>query len=393
MRINHNIAALNTFNQLSKNTKLTNDSLAKLSSGMRINKAGDDPAGLSISEKMRAQVRGLGQATDNAQDGISLIQTAEGALNETTSILQRMRELAVQAGNDTATATDRATIKDELDQLAQEITRISDTTKFNGQNLMSSIGTFSGSLMIGANNGENLEVTLAAMDAVSLGVGTNAVSAAAVEEIATVSGGGNEFVAGGVDLSGYTQSDDLTIKFEVLSVGDGDGANATASVTINGVTRTVTGDDSVATPTFVLSQSDFGGIFESGQQIVITGANTPVAGDRVNISITGEKDGITGLSVISNAAAGAAVDAIDNAIELVSNQRSQLGAYQNRLEYTINNLGTAAENLSAAESRIRDVDMANEMVEFTKMNILSQAAQSMLAQANQQPQSVLQLLQ
>jgi len=360
---------------------------------MRINKAGDDPAGLSISEKMRAQVRGLGQATDNAQDGISLIQTAEGALNETTSILQRMRELAVQAGNDTATATDRATIKDELDQLAQEITRISDTTKFNGQNLMSSIGTFSGSLMIGANNGENLEVTLAAMDAVSLGVGTNAVSAAAVEEIATVSGGGNEFVAGGVDLSGYTQSDDLTIKFEVLSVGDGAGANATASVTINGVTRTVTGDDSVATPTFVLSQSDFGGIFESGQQIVITGANTPVAGDRVNISITGEKDGITGLSVISNAAAGAAVDAIDNAIELVSNQRSQLGAYQNRLEYTINNLGTAAENLSAAESRIRDVDMANEMVEFTKMNILSQAAQSMLAQANQQPQSVLQLLQ
>ena len=199
--------------------------------------------------------------------------------------------------------------------------------------------------------------------------------------------GGNEFVAGGVDLSGYTQSDDLTIKFEVLSVGDGAGANATASVTINGVTRTVTGDDSVATPTFVLSQSDFGGIFESGQQIVITGANTPVAGDRVNISITGEKDGITGLSVISNAAAGAAVDAIDNAIELVSNQRSQLGAYQNRLEYTINNLGTAAENLSAAESRIRDVDMANEMVEFTKMNILSQAAQSMLAQANQRPRA------
>jgi flagellin len=171
MRINHNIAALNTYNQLSKNNETANSALKKLSSGLRINQAGDDPAGMAISEKMRAQINGLNQANRNAQDGISLIQTAEGALNETTSILQRMRELAVQAGNDTATANDRATIQAEMNQLAQEITRIADTTKFNGEALMSSEGVFTGNLQIGADSGQTLNVQLTQMDALTIGVG------------------------------------------------------------------------------------------------------------------------------------------------------------------------------------------------------------------------------
>lgn len=393
MRINHNIAALNTFNQLSKNSELTNKSLSKLSSGMRINRAGDDPAGLSISEKMRSQVRGLNQATRNAQDGISLIQTAEGALNETTSIIQRMRELAVQAGNDTATSDDRATIKAELDQLAQEVTRIADTTKFNGQLLMGSSSQWSGTLQIGADASQTLSVSLTAMDAVELGVANAATTTASVEEIAFVSGDGDELVAGGVDLTSYTQATDLDIKIEVTGAGNGTDTAATATITVNGVSADLTATSFVdTTPAFVLDGANFSSVFESGQSITVTMAATPAATDEVNVSVKGQTDSITALAVDTTANAGAAITAFDTAITTVSTQRSQLGSYQNRLEYTIKNLGTAAENLTAAESRIRDVDMASEMVEFTKMNILSQAAQSMLAQANQAPQNVLQLL-
>ena len=395
MRINHNIAALNTFNQLSKNSEIGNSALAKLSSGLRINTAADDPAGLSISEKMRSQIRGLDQATSNAQDGISLIQTAEGALNESTAILQRMRELGVQAGNDTATTGDRQNIQDEMNQLAKEITRIADSTKFNGQTLMGSLSQFSGNFMIGSDAGQNLSVSIGAMDAVTLGIGTNATTNAAVDEVATVSGDGNEFV--GVVLGGYTQELDLDIKIEVTAAGVNNTSGATANVTINGVTRALTSSNTGATaaaaPVFTLDSADFGDIFESGQQIVIAGGNTPVATDEVNIKINGRQNGIAALAVDSNTHAGTAVTAIDSAIQDVSNQRSQLGAFQNRLEHTIDNLGTASENLTAAESRIRDVDMADEMVEYTKMNILTSAAQSMLAQAIQAPQSVLQLLQ
>ena len=396
MRINHNIAALNTYNQLSNNSALTNKALGKLSSGLRINQAGDDPAGLSISEKMRAQVRGLNQASRNAQDGISLVQTAEGALSETTSILQRMRELAVQAGNDTSTAADRSTIKEELDQLAQEVTRIADTTKFNGQVLMGTTGVFSGSFLVGADEGQTLAVSITAMDGVTLGIGTDATAAAAVGEISTVVGDGDEFVAGGVDLSGYTQETDLAIKIVMTATGVNSTSAATANITINGVTRAITANNAdgtaAATPEFTLSSSDFGSIFASGQEIVITGSNTPVITDDVNIAISGAQSGIESLAVNTSSNAGTALTAFDDAIVSVSAQRSKLGSYQNRLEHTIKNLGIAAQNMTAAESRIRDVDMASEIMEFTKMNILSQAAQSMLAQANTQPQGVLQLL-
>ncbi|MDK8640324.1 flagellin Hag [Niallia taxi] len=270
MRINHNIAALNTYRQLSSATNAQSKSMEKLSSGQRINRAGDDAAGLAISEKMRGQIRGLDQASRNSQDGISLIQTAEGALNETHAILQRMRELAVQGGNDTNTTDDRAQIKTEIDQLTKEIDRIADTTEFNTQNLLK--GSFSATLQVGANDGQTINFSISAMGAEGLGI------------------------------SG------------TISVG-------------------------------------------------------------------------------TNAEAGASISTLDKAIKTVSTQRSNLGALQNRLEHTINNLDTSSENLTAAESRVRDVDMAKEMMTQTKNSILSQAAQSMLAQANQQPQGVLQLLQ
>ncbi|MBQ9765475.1 MAG: flagellin [Lachnospiraceae bacterium] len=272
MIIQHNMQAANANRMLASVVTSQAKSTEKLSSGYRINRAADDAAGLSISEKMRGQIRGLDQASTNAQDGISLIQTAEGALNETHSILQRMRELAVQAANDTAVDTDREAIEAELDQLVEEIDRIKDTTQFNTMELLN--GTFTGkNLQIGANEDQSMEIEIANMGAESLGV------------------------------------------------------NNIAS------------------------------------------------------------------SVSAHSDATAAITTIDDAIELVSTERASLGAIQNRLEHTIANLDTSAENLQSAESRIRDVDMADEMVVYSKNNILMQAAQSMLAQANSSTQGVLSLLQ
>jgi len=275
MRINHNIAALNTYRQLTINNTAGSKSLEKLSSGYRINRAGDDAAGLAISEKMRGQIRGLNQAERNAQDAISLIQTAEGALNETHSILQRMRELAVQSASDTNTDDDRKELQKEISQLLEEIDRISTDTEFNTMKLLNgSYETTALTFQVGANSGQIVDINLNSMSATT-----------------------------GLGLS---------------------------TTTVNLETR---------------------------------------------------------------AGATSAIDAIDSAIKEVSSERAKLGAMQNRLEHTINNLGTTSENLTASEARIRDVDMAKEMMEFTKNSILQQAATAMLAQANSQPQGVLQLLQ
>ncbi|EMI09499.1 flagellin [Anoxybacillus gonensis] len=272
MRINHNIAALNTYNKLSNANAMSAKSMEKLSSGLRINRAGDDAAGLSISEKMRAQIRGLEQASRNAQDGISLIQTAEGALQETHAILQRMRELAVQAANDTNVTEDRNYIKQELTQLTNEITRIGKNTEFNTQSILAKKNSYR--FQVGANSAQMIKLSINIMTA-----GTSGLNIASI-------------------------------------------------------------------------------------------AN----------------------SVGNYSAATGAIKKINDAIVKVSKERSNLGAVQNRLEHTITNLDTSAENLTAAESRIRDVDMAKEMMNQTKNSILAQAAQAMLAQANQQPQGVLQLL-
>ena len=271
MIINHNLNAMNAHRNMGINIGNAAKSMEKLSSGLRINRAGDDAAGLSISEKMRGQIRGLNQASRNAQDGISLIQTAEGALNETHSILQRMRELSVQAANDTNVTVDRSAIKDELTALTKEIDRIASTTQFNEKNLLDN--SLDASLQIGANKDTNLSLN-------------------------------------------------IKISTNMNSVG----------LAINSI------------------------------------------------------------KVDSHTDAQSAISSVNGAIQTVSTQRSALGALQNRLEHTIANLDNASENLQAAESRVRDVDMAKEMMSFSKNNILQQAAQAMLAQANQAPQGVLQLL-
>ncbi|MCY7676178.1 flagellin Hag [Bacillus safensis] len=315
MRINHNIAALNTLNRLSANNGASQKNMEKLSSGLKINRAGDDAAGLAISEKMRGQIRGLEMASKNAQDGISLIQTAEGALTETHSILQRVRELVVQAGNTgTQQGEDLAAIKDEISALVDEVDGISNRTEFNGKKLLN--GTF---------NGTGTPGTPADPDA-----GTPEIPA--------------------------TDGDALVFQI---------GANATQQIKVN------IQDMSAA----ALGVTDNDGAVETGKSV-----------KDIDVSkfetIAGNEDG----------GFDDQLAIVDGAIKQVSAQRSKLGAVQNRLEHTINNLGASSENLTAAESRIRDVDMAKEMSEFTKNNILSQASQAMLAQANQQPQNVLQLL-
>lgn len=275
MVVQHNLQAANTNRQLGITTSAQAKSTEKLSSGYKINRAADDAAGLSISEKMRSQIRGLNKASSNAQDGVSLVQTAEGALNETHSILQRMNELATQAANGTNTSVDRSAIRAELDQLTSEINRIQSTTQFNTMNLLD--GTFSGAtkqmkLQVGALSGQSINFSIANMCATKIGLKTT-------------------------------------------------------------------------------------------------------------------------LSVSTFTNAGSYMKAVQNAIEVVSKQRSAMGAIQNRLEHTIANLDTTSENTQSAESRIRDTDMASEMVTYSKNNILAQAGQSMLAQANQSTQGVLSLLQ
>lgn len=275
MVVQHNLQAANTNRQLGITTSAQAKSTEKLSSGYKINRAADDAAGLSISEKMRSQIRGLNKASSNAQDGVSLVQTAEGALNETHSILQRMNELATQAANGTNTSVDRSAIRAELDQLTSEINRIQSTTQFNTMNLLD--GTFSGAknqmkLQVGALSGQSIDFSIANMCATKIGLETT-------------------------------------------------------------------------------------------------------------------------LSVSTFTKAGSYMKSVQDAIEVVSKQRSAMGAIQNRLEHTIANLDTTSENTQSAESRIRDTDMASEMVTYSKNNILAQAGQSMLAQANQSTQGVLSLLQ
>ena len=309
MIINHNLNAMNAQRNMGINTANAGKSMEKLSSGLRINKAGDDAAGLAISEKMRGQIRGLDQAGRNAQDGISMLQTGEGALNETHSILQRMRELAVQAGNDTNTGTDRGEIQKEMNQLTSEVNRIGNTTEFNNQKLL------------------------------------------------CASTGGSGVVTAATGTIAFT-----SFKMQV-------GANESQTMTLD----------------FVDMRSKALGISSAAAASPFTSAATVTDGTNNSLN-----ESALDVSTADNA--GKAVTSIQTAINKVSSERSKLGAYQNRLEHTINNLGTASENLTSAESRVRDVDMAKEMMTFSKNNILSQAAQAMLAQANQQPQQVLQLL-
>ncbi|WP_169084590.1 flagellin [Paenibacillus sp. PL91] len=416
MIINHNIAALNTHRQLGSNTAATSKNIEKLSSGLRINRAGDDAAGLAISEKMRGQIRGLDMASKNSQDGISLIQTAEGALNETHSILQRMRELSVQSANDTNTAQDRTNLQDEMTQLTKEIDRISSTTQFNTKNLLD--GSM-GSAVNAAVANENSSAVL------KTGTGTTA-AVAALTTLATAlnDANGNSLglaVGDKVDVSyvtndGTTKTGSVTIT-ATTALSDITGlitegastVNTLGSITVtasaagttgavNGITMTVKDSTGAVKNSATNALSSFSetkqaeNVRTDGSATFQIGANS---NQSLNLSIqemTSSALGVKGLQVATQSQATTAMKVIDTAIQKVSSERSKLGATQNRLEHTINNLNTSSENLTAAESRVRDVDMAKEMMSQTKNNILAQAAQAMLAQANQQPQGVLQLL-
>lgn len=366
MRINHNISALNTYNKMTVNQNAATKNMEKLSSGQRINRAGDDAAGLAISEKMRGQIRGLEQAATNAQDGISLIQTAEGALNETHAILQRMRELSVQSANDTNTEEDRQQLQNEVDQLSNEITRIAKDTTFNNSNLLD--GSFDGKFHIGANAGQNLSVNIGKMDSASLGT----TGTATLENMVITNGSGEA----------------LTIKF----AHDNGDSKVEYDADAKEIKFTFKDNEAVTTQAIADLINNKTELQEAGIFAVGGSAKELIQAADVD-KINGETIDVTaGISISSQEDASNAITALDAAINSVSSERAKMGAVQNRLEHTINNLSTSAENLTAAESRIRDVDMAKEMMEMTKNNILQQAAQSMLAQANQTPQNVLQLL-
>lgn len=405
MRINHNIAALNTYNKLSANNASTNKSLEKLSSGLKINRAGDNAAGLAISEKMRGQISGLNTASTNASDGISLIQTAEGALSETHSILQRMRELAVQSSNDTNTTTDRGEMQKEIDQLTTEIDRIANTTEFNTQKLLDGTkeglqAAVKGQVKMSANTsatGVTLGAGLATIESVTATVGSAkvdfTVTITKTADTGTTLGFSVDsplFAATDATLTGVTAGGAATLGLSANLVSGG-----TGTLVITALDTMKVGDSI----TLTFKKADAGNNSVSSAVNMQIGANTGqnmyVGIDDMRADSLGIRTGAAGaaVNIETDGKASAAITTIDNAIEKVSAQRSQLGAFQNRLEHTINNLGTSSENLSSSESRIRDVDMAKEMMEFTKNNILSQAAQSMLAQANKQPQNVLQLLQ
>ncbi|WP_302653994.1 flagellin [uncultured Clostridium sp.] len=385
MIINHNMNALNAHRNMGINNTAAGKSMEKLSSGLRINRAGDDAAGLAISEKMRGQIRGLTQASRNSADGISMIQTAEGALNETTNILQRMRELAVQASNDTNTTSDREEIQKEINALTEEVDRIANNTEFNTQKLLNgSKSGEEGDLVrekVDEKKGK-FEVTfntnIAAGDKINIdGKQIKVKDPADLEtELDTLIGDKYTvtYTAGTKKLvleqKIGTDKEKISVKLN--------GADAGATTTVEGVTERAEE-------------------LSKGKVSVQVGANASQSmsieiGDMraEALNITNAKG--KGLSVENAEDANEAITAFDAALNAVSSQRANLGAVQNRLEYTISNLDNTAENLTSAESTLRDVDMAKEMMEYSKNNILNQAAQAMISQANQQPQNVLQLL-
>lgn len=367
MRINTNVAALNSYNQLKGTNQSMDKSMEKLSSGKRINSAADDAAGLAISEKMKSQTKGLSQAKRNAQDGISMIQTAEGALKETHSILQRMRELSVQSANDSNTKSDREEIQKEMSQLSQEVDRIADTTEFNTKSLLNgnvedksqvaSAGT--GDIGSATNitgevefNGEyTIKSTTSGEDGATVDCGTIVLNE------------NDEVVASNLDGSGAASFDGIEF----------DANTQTGSVTVQAGRTTSGSDNSLSFQ-----------IGANGGQDTDLSVRSMQAED-LNVG-TGTID------VKTQESAEKAIGVIDKAIGKVSGERSKLGAKQNRLDHTINNLSASQENLTAAKSRIKDVDMAKEMMSMSKSRVLKQAGTSMLAQANQKSQGVLSLL-
>ncbi len=402
MRIQHNISALNSHRQLGNNNTAIGKNLEKLSSGYRVNRAGDDAAGLAISEKMRAQIKGLETAQKNAQDGISLVQTAEGALTEVHSMLNRMVELATQSANGTYDdKVDRNNLQKEVESLIGEIDRISQATNFNGINLLDgNLEKLSAKAEVTTSTANNTDALAAnaiqfdvesEKDGVVVKFAAENGSGAASAKAAWGSGDKTLTITLNSNAAGKLTQADIDKAIADATGTKAEEAGSSFKVTLKkdiefGSTATATATN-IATATATTGAKDdslklqVGDTFDEFQKVSVGIGN-----------MGAESLGIDKVSVATQEGAGEAINAIKNAINTVSSTRGDLGAIQNRLEHTINNLGVTTENMTAAESRIRDVDMAKEMMEFTKNNILSQAATSMLAQANQTPQGVLQLL-
>ena len=376
MRINTNIMALNAQNKLTVNNSKVEKSIQKLSSGLKINSAADDAAGLAISEKMRAQIRGLDQAEANAQDGISLLQTAEGALQQTTDILQRMRELTIKAQNTgVLTEEDKVSISNEMSTLRDEIDRIATSTTFNGKKLL---------------NGD----LATKLESKTLGTGVNRINVAGADastsykitddgngtfSLVTKDGGvavaTAKYDTNATTLSGTINFDGIGVSVEIKELSLADAKTAVTGTEFTTSKYAGRADFKIGANTFSEDTLNAG-----IEDMTSKGLNQTMADEKFTIDISTAKK------------ADDTLLAIDYALEKVSNQRSKIGTMQNRMEYAISNLSTTSENLSAAESRIRDVDMADEMVKYTKNSILNQSAMAMLAQANQQPQAILSLL-
>ena len=395
MVVQHNLTAMNANRQLGVTSGAQAKSAEKLSSGYKINRAGDDAAGLKISEKMRSQIRGLDKASDNAQDGISLIQTAEGALNESHSILQRMNELAVQGANDTNQSIDRDAINQELDALTEELNRISETTQFNKQNLLD--GNFKDkNLQVGANAKQKIAISIDCMNADALGLGKETVKQGGNTPTKVVYNGMSfkykTSMTVGSNKTSAIAAFQKSITQKVGSAGNfiAQYDDTTGSIyykaTIDGKEKRFA-SATTAQKSYLADQKAIveKAINDDFQKYVKTSKASATAGGNGEIRNKARVDDYE--------AANNTITYVQNAINTVSTQRSALGALQNRLEHTVANLDNVSENTQSAESRIRDTDMASEMVQYSKNNILAQAGQSMLAQANQSTQGVLSLLQ
>ena len=375
LRINQNIDAVNSYRNLSVTQGQMSKSLEKLSSGFRINRAADDAAGLAISEGLRSQIGGLKVAVRNTQDGVSVVQTAEGALTETHSILQRMRDLAVQSANDSNDSDSRNAINAEATALKSELTRIADKTTFNNVNLLD-----------GSFTAKEFQVGYAANDTITVSISSGAGAS-----------GGEVHTTSGAAVSG---ADFTTADWNITQGGVSVDVDLSAATGTLSAVTTLNADAGFAA-NFLAEQGDNGELVITPKQ---SGVTTDIAvTDGAGATLGASADGTTGgfnaaglgvdtIDLSSQSGATSAITALDTAIGNVSTARANLGALQNRFEHTINNLNVTSENLSASESRIRDTDMAQEMMAFTRSQILSQAGTAMLAQANQAPQSVLSLL-
>jgi flagellin len=389
VRINTNIEALNAQRNLGISGLAFGKSVEKLSSGLRINRAADDAAGLAISEKLRAQVRGLNQAQRNAQDGISMVQTAEGALTEVHSMLQRMRELAVQASNSTLSSADTQSVNTEITALKAEIDRVAGSTTFNGQFLLTgalSVSQSGGTAIVGLALATTTNADISSVDVSGAKASTTYTLTSQAGGFVTLTEGGNsqQVALSAIGATGTEAVNFSTLGVKITIVGAA--AKTAVDLATDLATKTIiTGAGSAANFQIGANASDT-------LAVTFADARTSAAGYSTLATNIGTFSTATGSGTGIVAAAQALITSVDTALAYISTTRGNFGAVQNRLEHTVASLGVSSENLAASESRIRDLDVASEMVNFTKTQILQQAGTAILAQANQAPQSVLSLL-